>query len=326
MFSYRSLLKQAWGITWRHKYLWFFGLFAALTAAGGSIEYQVVTSNLNQNLVNGNYSYLNSVYAWGLVLKGFFVWIIGFLGQNILVIINSLSLLLLTAALLGAIVFLAIVSQAGLIDSIKKLSNSKKKEKAITISEGLTNGRPYFWSVLGLNLVIRILANFVFFIISLPLLFMVLKDSSAFAAVYTILFVIFIPVAVSLSLMVKFAISYNVLEKESFINSLEKGWKLFMKNWLVSLEMAIILFILNFVVLLLLMAAITLFIFPLFLVSVIYQVVGLTYLMLFFTTVAIILVGSSLVTFQISTWTTLFIRLKDKGGIAKLERFFEKNK
>ena len=32
---YRSILKQAVNIAWKFKYLWFFGLFAALAGNGG---------------------------------------------------------------------------------------------------------------------------------------------------------------------------------------------------------------------------------------------------------------------------------------------------
>jgi len=41
MFSYRVILKQALKITLKYKYLWLFGMFAALTAAGGSWEYNL---------------------------------------------------------------------------------------------------------------------------------------------------------------------------------------------------------------------------------------------------------------------------------------------
>jgi hypothetical protein len=39
MFSYRAILKQALSLSWKNKYLWLFGLFASLTIAGGSMEY-----------------------------------------------------------------------------------------------------------------------------------------------------------------------------------------------------------------------------------------------------------------------------------------------
>ena len=45
MFSYRALFRQAWEITWRHKYLWFFGLFASLVAGTDNGGLHVATSS-----------------------------------------------------------------------------------------------------------------------------------------------------------------------------------------------------------------------------------------------------------------------------------------
>ena len=38
MSFYRNILKQAWKITWRNKYLWWLGIFAALLGNGGEFE------------------------------------------------------------------------------------------------------------------------------------------------------------------------------------------------------------------------------------------------------------------------------------------------
>src|SRR3990167_11185977 len=35
---YRNILKQSWRLTWRNKYLWIFGIFAALLGNGGELE------------------------------------------------------------------------------------------------------------------------------------------------------------------------------------------------------------------------------------------------------------------------------------------------
>jgi hypothetical protein len=48
----------------------------------------------------------------------------------------------------------------------------------------------------------------------------------------------------------------------------------------------------------------------------------LTALALFIAIAVIIVLGAALTTFQVATWTGLFLRLRDKGGLAKLERLF----
>lgn len=324
MFSYRSLLKQAWVITWQNKYLWFLGLFAALVTGGGAWEYQMLSQNLNQGLINGSYYQLNNVLALSDLVKNFLLGIVNLFQYDFLTILNVFSALLITTIILCFFIWLAVVSQAGLIYDIKKILNIKKKEPKLSLRESLTAGQNHFWSVLGLNLTIKIITAFIFFIISLPLLFLVIKDTAVLAIIYTILFVIFVPVFMGSSLMLNYIIAYRVLDNYSFIVSLEKGVSLFKKNWLISLEMGVILFIINFIASGLILIILSLFLLPLLLLGLILNLTWLTTLIVFFALIIVIIFGSALTAFQIATWTSLFLRLKDKGGIAKLERLFSR--
>ena len=325
MLSYRNLVKQAWNITWKHKFLWFFGLFSTFLAAGGSIEYKILDQNINQGLVNG--SLLNAGLFAQIVymIRNFCLGFINLFTYDFLTIISTITVLLVFLALAAVLIWLSVSSQAALVISVKKiLANNKKRESALTIRDGITAGHKKFWPVLGLNILIKIAVNALIFIISLPLIFLVLEDSGLFVFIYVLLFVIFLPIAISLSLMLKYAIAYSVLENETFIVAIEKGWKLFIKNWLVSLEMAIILFIINFFASLAILLTITILFFPLFLVGISFGFYWLIVLMVFLALVFVVLAGSALGTFQISTWTDLFINLKEGTFIAKLERVFSK--
>lgn len=326
MFSHRSLLKQALNIAWKHKYLWFFGLFASFVASGGSWEYRILTNNINQNLIDSSYSHLNNIAAVGDLIKNFCLGIANLFRYDWASILNAITIILITVILLAVFIWLAISSQAALVDSVKKLLNSKKKETLLGIRDSLVVGHCHFWPVLGLNLAIKILVGFAFLIIGLPLLFMVISDTAVLATTYIILFVIFIPLATGLSLMIKYAIAYQVLEKTSFVASLEQGWKLFKKNWLVSLEMAVIIFIINFLASGFLLLVISLLLFPLLLLGLLFKLNWLIILLMLLAIILIVLVGSLLTTFQIATWTGLFLRLKEKGGLAKLERLFRRQK
>ena len=161
-----------------------------------------------------------------------------------------------------------------------------------------------------------------FFIIGLPLLFILIKDSTTAAIIYTLLFIIFFPVATGLALMLKYAIAYNVLEKTSFVKSIKKAWQLFMKNWLVSLEMAIILFLISLLFSGLIMLFLFLSMAPLLILGLMFKAIWLVVFVMMIAIIVIVLTGSLLTTFQIAAWTSLFLRLKDKGVAAKLERLF----
>ena len=324
MFSYRSILKQALSISWKNKHLWFFGLFASLAVAGGSMEYQFLTQSFGQGLINGSYQSLNGILATGELISQLWSGILNLFTQNFLIILNALTITLLALTIIAVFIWLAISSQAALVDNIKKILNPKKKAVVSTLREGLTIGHKHFWSVLWLNILIKVLVSFCFFIASLPLLFMVISSSYLFVVLYTILFVIFVPIAVSLSLIIKYAISYRVLENESTYNSLTKGVTLFKKNWLISIEVALILFMVSFFSTFIVLVVIAIVFFPILWVSLIFSIGWLSFLLVLICLFLIIVFGSFLTTFQIAAWTDLYLHLKADAGLAKLERIFQK--
>ncbi len=324
MFSYRSILKQAWFIAWKNKHLWFFGLFASLAVAGGSMEYQFMTQSTSQGLINGSYGILDKLLAFSNLLQQVGLGILDLFHQDFFTILNTLTITLLTLTIICLFVWLAISSQAALVDSVKKLMSAKKKTVNLSIRSGLTEGNHHFWSVLGLNIFIKILIGFAFFIVSLPLLFLALSDQPSFIIAYTILFVIFVPIAVSLSLIIKYAISCRVLENKSIVSSLNYAWRLFKKNWLISLEVALLLFIISFLASALLLIIIGVFFFPLLWFSLAFSMPWLTIVIILLALVLAALFGSLFTTFQVCAWTDLYLQLKDNKGKAKLERVFHK--
>jgi len=324
MFSYRSLLKRALRVAWRNKYLWFFGLFASITIFGGSLEYRLITQNLNQNLVNGTYNSLNSLIAWQELCRGLANGLNTFFHQNFLVMLNVLTLVLIILAFLVFFIWLALCSQGALVSGVKKIISTKKLTTDTTIREGLSTGHKHLWSLLGLNILVKILITFIFFLLSLPLLFMVLSNAYALVIIYVVLFVIFLPLAVSVSLLFKYAIAYNVLDEKRAVMATGMGWKLFKKNWLVSVEMALILFILNFLAGLAALIILSLLIFPLFLLGAIFGLSWLIILMLLIAIILVVFVGAFMTSFQTATWTDLFLELKANRGRAKLERLFSR--
>ena len=326
MFSYRSILKQALNLSWKNKYLWFFGLFASLTIAGGTIESQFITQSFGEGVTGSSFAGLESILNAAGIFGAIFIGIPALFSQNIIVILNSITIIILIVALAAAIIWLAISSQAAIVKATKKLLNSKKKIQSLEFRESLSEGSKKFWPVLLLNILIRFLITIAFFISSLPLLLMIISDSYFFVILYTILFVIFVPVALSLSLIVKYAISYCILEDEPFIKALEKGYDLFKKNWLISLEVGVLLFLITLLSSFVLLVLLTIFVFPLFAAGAIFSYFWLIALTVLIAFIVVITFGSLLTTFQISSWTNLYLHLKANKGRAKLERLFFRNK
>jgi hypothetical protein len=117
------------------------------------------------------------------------------------------------------------------------------------------------------------------------------------------------------------------LKKEDFGSALRSGFSLFKKNWLISLEMAIILFVISFLATIAVFIACAVLAIPfIILATSFFQlfsfaafwgvfIIGIIVLALF-----VVLAGSLITVFQISAWTGLFLRLIGPGGMSKLER------
>ncbi|MFH1522727.1 MAG: hypothetical protein ABIE43_02815 [Patescibacteria group bacterium] len=326
MFLYRDILKNSLKITWDNKYLWFFGFFAALLGSGG--EYEIIGRGLNGETSSSLFPGMRRIVETGIFSSNTFT-NIGKLFQNdpvstiILLVIGLIILVLI-----GFLMWLTIVSQVALVNNSAGIITNKKKE----FKDGVISGMKYFWRVLGLNIVIRIIILSAFTLIGLPLVFMASKTGwQTVNVIYIILFIIFIPIAVSLSFIMKYAICYVVIKGNSFIDSIKNSWQLFIGNWLISIEMAFTLFFINFIAGLGIILAILIITIPfLFLAFLLYKFIalagfwimaGIGIILLLFIVMA---GGAALSVFQTVSWTNLYIKLSSKGGISKIIRMVDK--
>lgn len=319
MFSYRTLLKQALRAVWEHKHLWFFGLFASILSAGGG--YRLLTRNLSASWGGDGWAGMTGFLNFNYYLHAFWSSFKSLFTGDIWLGLNGLTGLIAILAVLSFFIWLVIASQGGLIHHLNRIfKNKKSSSPELEIKEGLTIGHQKFWPILGLNIIFKVLINFAFFLITIPLLLLVLQDQLFLGVAYVILFIIFIPVAISLSLLIKYALAYNVIEHNSFIVSIENAWKLLKKYWLISAEMLVALFLINFLIGVAVLIILSILVVPLLLVGVIFYIPWLAILMLIIGIIVIIIIGSALTAFQTAGWVNLFLQLAERGGTAKLER------
>lgn len=313
---YRKILKTALKITWRNKYLWFFGLFASLLVGGG--EYEILRRGLGGTIENSPFLY------WGKISQidwqSFFYNIGNIIKQEPTSFFKVLFVFLLILVLSVFLIWLAVVSQSALVKATASNISNKKNNFKEEVAEGINN----FWPVLGINIIGKVLVYLGFLIISLPLL---LTASQTGILFYLIFFVIFIPLTLAFYLIMKYAIAFVVIKKENFIASLKLGWNLFIANWLVSIEMAIILFAIYFAISMAIILLLFVLAAPfLFLAIIFYKFTSIIGFWLIVILAAILLLaviivgGASLTTYQITSWTTLFIELTGKGMTSKIVR------
>ena len=323
MFSYRLFLKQALDITKKYRYLWFFGIFASLLSIGS--EYQLITQSATAKpggsfLSNGN-------IIWQIILSpDFYQGFATLAAENRAALLAVICIFLLSVGLAITMLYLAILSQSAIISHSAQILLNKKKKNNLNISDGLADAKQHFWRVLGLNFFSYITIIFSLFLISLPLVFLIITDTLAISIAYTLLFIIFAPVALSIALIIKYAIASRVLENTSLISSIQKGLKIFKNNWLVSLEMALILFIINFIVGIITLFLIALLFMPMLFISLQFYSPILAAISLVLSIGTMLVVASWLNTFQIAAWTSLYLNLQDTKGKSKLERLFAKKK
>ena len=333
MSLYRNVLKRALSVTWYNKYLWFFGLFAGIL--GGLGKYEISLNKASGEVGGGVYpnivQFFNSEAVSNITFSN--------MGQAFqqdpvsMIIIIGLILILLILALF--MLWLSVVSQIGLVNNSAKVLKGNKKRSSLKIKDGIKAGMNNFWPVLGWNIIVKTFVYILFALLSLPVIYFTTTGGNGVVAniSYVILFIVFIPVALILSLLLKYAVVYIVLQGKGFVDAWVESWKLFIRNWLISIEMGLILFIIQFLVtlalILIVLALMIPFLFFAFLIGGL-SISGFWTVMV----VAMILVlaltlltGAVFTTFQISSWTGLFLELTGKKSVfAKLIRLTQGKK
>jgi hypothetical protein len=304
--NYGDLIKDAFRISLRHRYLWFFGFFVGLGSGGGggggggggdeqsSAEIASVSAVAVQQGVFGNV-----LLIVGLVLAGLLILLIFFA--------------------------LYVVSQGGLTESVAAIESGQARSFSSTWRAGARN----FWRVLVQILLFIGIVLGVLLVVGIPVALMVagafVTDSMAMRTVAVILAVLvgialLIVVFVLIAIVRQFARRELVVRGRSVLDSVRSGYRLFRRNlgrslvvWLIQLGIMLaagiaLLIALVIVGLLLFLPTILLAVAELTSAAIVAGVAGLVLLPLLVVAVAI------LGTFNHSYWTLAYLRLTTEGG------------
>lgn len=326
---YRDILKKAWKLTLKNKPLCFLGFFAAPLLAG---FYNVLVYTLDL------FSPEDALGSWQpIVDSGIFSWsTLDYLSQQLVDDpLNILPLLLILALIIILVVFivwLIIVAQGSLIEGIDQLDNKPSTTYKLNkfISEGVTK----FWPLLGINFLVNIITYIIFFLLSVTLISFRLGSQvvnhDLTAINYIIFSVLLIILVCSINFIGKYAVNYLIIEKETLSVAFRRAYYLFINNWLVSLEMSVVMFFVA-VFATLLVSVISFFILVplLLLIGIVGQfgIVPLASALLllgFLIVIVLAIITSAMVaTFQYIGWVLLFKQLhKEEGVASKLVRLF----
>lgn len=321
---YRPILKIAWQILWRARYLWIFGLLAVLVSNSG--EFNLVVNNFYR-LSDRSQSLLQwqSFYQQGILGNMWHNFRDLFVHFNL----QTVILILVLVFLFLFILWLSVVAEAGLVAGTYR----EYRGQPVHFREVFALGRQNFWTVLWLNVLGKILISGLLAILSWPLVWLYFKHSSAAWQFIFVLvsFIVLIPIAVIVSFLVKYAVMFAVLKKNSFKQAIVNGWHLFIKYWVVSIEMAIIMFLVGMAAVLAMVILAVALVLPLaLLLSIVYilQVNGIMLFAVIFSLaiMAILLfwISALLSTYQMTAWVVLFERLNESTVYAKVARLAAK--
>ncbi len=317
---YRPIIKRAWAITKKSKKLWFFGLFAALLGS----EFELI-----QKIFSDYGNFRATKITWAALKNG---WREGFIqGETItenlwLILTNHpgalIGLIVVLAGIAGLIIFflwLAVVSQIGLINGVN-LANQNRRP---LLNKEINAAGKKFWPVLAINAALKI--------ILVIILVLLAKEKIIFGCChwlsylgYGLIFAATVIAIIIISFVIRYQICYLILKNQKIIPGLKSAWRLFLKNWLISLEMGLILFLIYFLAALAtLFLTIALLAIP-FLLAIYYIPFWLAVVISLITLAALaattFLITAVFNTFQWSCWVLLFNRLTGGRGISKIIR------
>jgi len=322
---YRPILKKAWLTTKKFKGLWFFGLFAATLGAGG--EYEILSRGLfnneqGQGVISGTIESFQRGWQEGSALTDASLWssIGNIITSNPQVIIGLLLSLILSLTVTIFFIWLAVVSQIALINNASQIDKNKKP----TINQGIDFAVRKFWPVLSINVVLKVIL-FVLFLVLGKEAYMLAGEGISQPIIYYASFVVFMAIVFVASFVAKFQIFYITLQKQDIKTSIKSGWELFRKNWLISLEISFILFLV-FLVGITLIGLLTYYVFvPALIVMKVFWHPTLSLITVWLgamVLIALILIMIGIISaFQWIVWTLLFEKLIGRDNtVSKLVR------
>ena len=305
--SYGELIRDAFRITLRNRYLWFFGFFV------GGLYGTNIISNFSSGRGDFNPGGFDAPGAGTSPLGSQLT--TG--GTALLIGIISLGILLFLVFLM-----LFLISQGGLANSVYAVDRGEERRFSSTFRAGASN----FWRVLGFYILYFLISLVLLVVIVLPLGLLVagtfaVTDSTtvrvvigALAALATILLILVL--LVTLAIVVEFALREIVIRGSGVFSSFGKGFNIFQSNlgksflvWLLNIGLRIVTWIA--VGLALLIVGLVLF-----LPTIIFTTQGLSTAALVTGIVAgvimfpiVVVVSAALGTFFHSYWTLAYLRI-----------------
>jgi hypothetical protein len=302
--NYGEIIRDAFWITWRNRFLWFFGFFVA-GGGGTSSNFFNVPSNLSGR---GDFS---GAAQW--------------MENNLAAILVVVGVLVLALALI--FIVLSFISTGGLADSVAAIDRGEQRSFSSTWRAGTSN----FWRVLAQAILLFLIALglllVVLLVAGLPIgLTFVLTESVGARVALSILFglvgillaiVLFVP----LYIVGQFALRKLVVGRERIAYSIAAGYGLFRRHIGSSLLVWLMGILLAFGIGIAVLIGVAIVGFILFLPTIILAVAEYTTAAVVAGVVAgvillpiLLVVSGAVGAFSHAYWTLAYLRLNERPG------------
>ncbi len=322
---YRLILRKALKISWKNKWLWVLGFFAAVIGNGS--VYEALLRGFN-NISEGR----SVFYTFREYLESGIFGMISWAKLSALWESDASAFglgiftILLMMCLLAILITLGVIGQGGVVSAVINLDEDKKPSMKSSFRVGVER----FWPILELNVMTKVvLLGFLLFLAYLVSL-LTFTSEAAYNFVYVLAFIVFVILGIIIYFLTIYGTAYVILRGKGSFGALKSAWRLFSKHVLLNLEMGLLLFVVNIVVAILFFLLNFMILSPIFVLYLLFLFSGvkiitsiLMFIMLVIFAVTIFAVGSWWSSFQLGVWAILFEELELKGGKSKVQRWFE---
>jgi hypothetical protein len=234
--NYGDLIRDAFRITLRNRFLWFFGFFAGGTGSNFLGNVPSGGGNFNPDDFRQSSTMLSAIQ----------------LGQGLSNAVLIVGIVIVVLILALFFIFLAIVSQGALADSVAAIDRGEGRRFGTAFGSGMGN----FWRVLGYYVLFFLVALGLLVVIAIPVAILVggtfaaTQSTGARISVAVVVgllaFLLLIVVFIPLSIIAQYALRDIVVRRERVLGSVASGYSLFRRNigrslllWLIQIGLSI---------------------------------------------------------------------------------------
>ncbi len=316
---YRKVLADALKLAWRERRFWPLAFFASALLTMGS--YDVILASVDAVSVRTSAFFGGTAGAFlGSSLQGIFGGAGGLLG-----VLTGFQVLALSSVILLALGALSCVCQGGLVFAL----GSWHRGDHPTVREALRVGAAALWPVIALNALSLMTLWILRFLAAFALALVLGIGSTASWYIYQLSYILFLGLSFVVAIVQIFALNALILQGAPIGEAIVRGYELFKKHWLITLETALLLFV-SVSLLTVAFGFLAAVLFVPFTVSVVASAVlgsnGLFHVLMGGGFALLMLGAFSIAAFvtqvQYATWTLLYRRLGEGGVVPKLHRLY----